>query len=78
MLVDLFQSNGFSSRLGTDAQYVPGELADQVAARNPGGQGKALPAWVRCHDRAAHLKAMGGGVRGADAVMNACVGHDGR
>ena len=50
--------------------HVPREFADQVAARDPGREGEALPVGIGIVHRAGHLEQMRFGALGEDSVVD--------
>ena len=70
MLVELVEGHGFALGLGADGDNMPGEIADQVAAGNPGRQGKALTGGVGVRYPAGDREAVGFRIRRVNGVAN--------
>ena len=74
VLVELGQRYRLAAGFGTDGDDVAGEIADQVAAGNPRGQGESLAGGVGLCDAAADVIAMGGRFCRRQRVADGC-GH---
>ena len=76
LLVEFAQVHRLAARFGANGDDVPGKIADQITAGNPGRQGKTLTFRRRCGDLATHFEAVRGRVQWTDGVADRIIFHE--